>query len=1123
MIKRYLIFLFLFIASYKLLAQLWIPGTLAGDISYTISSQTGSSGNLDFIANQYRNCSKQWYSNLAISIYNYPVNDISAQHFSSVTDSLSCGPQCASNQGGGPFYEGIYTKEKYYPDALVGSSYVHVPFAFLGTPPVNGWVICGSLVALRDSSIRNIIFDTIAPNGGSNSNILVSYSRIYPFPSGMIPFYDSSPQFSSDALIYCTAGDTVNYNPGIFDTDGDSFVVSWAPNLGGYSMPTLGGTSFWPIGGLPAPVFVSTIPPNGYWLKIDTVAYAPGYSYTNPMPDASFNPNNIAATLDSTTGEIYFCCHNPGNYAAAINVFSYRNGQILSEVHREMFISVFPPDNNHDPEILNIGAPFTDTIYAGDSISIPFIVSDADSMDLVWFSAKGFPLDSNLDGTGGCSKPPCAYFSTFPTDSFYSSGFGAFKWKTTCNHTAQYQNSVTYNFVLNSKDDNCPLHGVGAQNISITVIKPPPLDAAPLHCASVDSFGNVLLSWTAAVDTSGFSFKEYRIYSSDSLNGSFTLLDTIWDINQNSFFHLGAGANTDTIFYFLETVSSCNPMISTFSDTIATIFLDLANSGTGIASLSWNDIRDSLSWSNFYHIYRSIDHQPFVLLDSTALISYVDTIAVCSLDVSYYVSLGDSSGCVSRSNIQTDVFEDLIAPHTVVIDTVSIDGLNHPNLSWHSSPSPDVVAYILYSGGVVVDTIFSDSSYYDLSAVVGSSGICYRVAALDSCGNQSVLSNMHCSLKLEVSLNSCGKSLILKWHHNQDSLLLGYQVFYRENGGSEVLLASLGALDSVFVHSSANAGSTYCYYVHASLSGGRSTSSNRLCVVADFTPAVNYTYLRVATVAGGGLVKLKVLTDTNVAVREFMVQRWLKGSSGFITLATVPYQGLALWYFDDASASTHQRSYVYRIISVDSCYRNDTSNIGQTILLSSTEKTNNINALQWNYYEDWQAGVDYYLIHRLLEDVEIFPSIIVPESGLSVYTYDDDVTQYANHGSRFCYYIEAMESAGNAITNSYDTSFSNLSCLVREPNIYIPSAFHPGGGFNEVFKPEIPFIYGNDYRMIIYNRWGEKLFETSDINQGWDGTYKGSGAPAQAYVYLIKLRNHDGNEIVKTGNFVLIR
>jgi gliding motility-associated-like protein len=59
--------------------------------------------------------------------------------------------------------------------------------------------------------------------------------------------------------------------------------------------------------------------------------------------------------------------------------------------------------------------------------------------------------------------------------------------------------------------------------------------------------------------------------------------------------------------------------------------------------------------------------------------------------------------------------------------------------------------------------------------------------------------------------------------------------------------------------------------------------------------------------------------------------------------------------------------------------------------------------------------------------------------------------------------------------------------------------------------------------MLIYNRWGQKLFETHDINEGWDGTYKGTDAPAQAYVYLIKLRDAQGNEIVRSGSVVLIR
>ena len=81
------------------------------------------------------------------------------------------------------------------------------------------------------------------------------------------------------------------------------------------------------------------------------------------------------------------------------------------------------------------------------------------------------------------------------------------------------------------------------------------------------------------------------------------------------------------------------------------------------------------------------------------------------------------------------------------------------------------------------------------------------------------------------------------------------------------------------------------------------------------------------------MVKLKVQSDTSVAVREFIIQRRWVQTASFTTIATLPYQGLKTWFFNDVSANVYQRSFVYRIISVDSCYRNDTSNIGQSILL----------------------------------------------------------------------------------------------------------------------------------------------------------------------------------------------
>ena len=69
---------------------------------------------------------------------------------------------------------------------------------------------------------------------------------------------------------------------------------------------------------------------------------------------------------------------------------------------------------------------------------------------------------------------------------------------------------------------------------------------------------------------------------------------------------------------------------------------------------------------------------------------------------------------------------------------------------------------------------------------------------------------------------------------------------------------------------------------------------------------------------------------------------------------------------------------------------------------------------------------------------------------------------------------------------------------------YMPNAFTPNGdGLNDFFGPIPRYDYVNRYHMSIFNRWGHMIFETTDINKGWDGTYNGSPCMLGAYVYRI--------------------
>ena len=105
--------------------------------------------------------------------------------------------------------------------------------------------------------------------------------------------------------------------------------------------------------------------------------------------------------------------------------------------------------------------------------------------------------------------------------------------------------------------------------------------------------------------------------------------------------------------------------------------------------------------------------------------------------------------------------------------------------------------------------------------------------------------------------------------------------------------------------------------------------------------------------------------------------------------------------------------------------------------------------------------------------------------------------------------------------NSDKKSISNRFCFISNNNfspIPIPNAFTPNGdGLNDSFKPFPSLV--TDYKMSIFNKFGEKVFESFDINIGWDGYFKGK-IVQDVYVYVIEFKLDD--QLVKVNDKVLL-
>lgn len=98
----------------------------------------------------------------------------------------------------------------------------------------------------------------------------------------------------------------------------------------------------------------------------------------------------------------------------------------------------------------------------------------------------------------------------------------------------------------------------------------------------------------------------------------------------------------------------------------------------------------------------------------------------------------------------------------------------------------------------------------------------------------------------------------------------------------------------------------------------------------------------------------------------------------------------------------------------------------------------------------------------------------------------------------------------------------NLS-VKNNCGFYIPNTFTPNkDGLNDLFKPTINLTFSN-YYFVIFNRYGEKIFETKEYGKGWDGTYKGKDQLSGSYVYRITFTNISGYVSENNGTVLLIR
>ncbi|HRX29539.1 MAG TPA: gliding motility-associated C-terminal domain-containing protein, partial [Saprospiraceae bacterium] len=126
--------------------------------------------------------------------------------------------------------------------------------------------------------------------------------------------------------------------------------------------------------------------------------------------------------------------------------------------------------------------------------------------------------------------------------------------------------------------------------------------------------------------------------------------------------------------------------------------------------------------------------------------------------------------------------------------------------------------------------------------------------------------------------------------------------------------------------------------------------------------------------------------------------------------------------------------------------------------------------------------------------------------------------------------VSPSEDTQYCVTVTDDFGCENSTCLTLhvltpqcdETDVYIPNAFSPNGdGVNDILYVRSNYI--DEFTMIIYNRWGQEVFKTSSLGQGWDGKFNNQDLSPDAYAYYILVKCTDGEEYTKRGNISLLR
>jgi gliding motility-associated-like protein len=491
-----------------------------------------------------------------------------------------------------------------------------------------------------------------------------------------------------------------------------------------------------------------------------------------------------------------------------------------------------------------------------------------------------------------------------------------------------------------------------------------------------------------------------------------------------------------------------------------------------------------------------------------------------------------NKACNGIDSVYSDtMFVDQTEPFNSQLDSISVDLATQKTiLGWAKNPSPDIKGYFVYhvtGTNAVIATTTSTFHLDNGARNPGTGKINYSIAAFDSCNNISLISSAHTTIFLQSAYDQCNKKITLNWSRYSGwpgaVPEQNYEIFLKVNGGNFQLIGTVVPAITQFTYNFPVFGDDYTFYVRAFKAGNPniSSSSNTVTITTNSVKASKNSYIAKASVQNKQ-IELTLVTELGTSLQKLNIYK-AEDTGPFSLWQTLNNTG-GIVELQDNNVSVHSKSYRYYFNTEGPCALIfDSSQIAKTILLNVLMTAPGNQQINWSLYNDFIKSTQNQEL--LLSNDEAFNKSS-PWNILTTFNnstkFAVDKTVFSVNQQKICYAIRAIENPPNPTFQRQDTSYSNIECVTADPIVFFPNAIQLNG-YNTVFYPKGTFIDTTKSSFVVYNRWGQIIYETNNINTGWDGKENGEYIQSDVYAYRATIVGINGKTVYFDGTITVLK